>query len=95
MRQIAPGWAPANDRIDLGQASLVAIEPAEISKSRVLLTLFGGESVHGDFTSVGAQRGSGDRWETANTDSPHTGDRFAFPPAASEPGSSLRGGAIE
>jgi hypothetical protein len=60
MRQIAPGWAPANDRIDLCQANLFAIEPAEIPEARVLPRYSGGESVHGDFTSVGAQKGSGD-----------------------------------
>jgi predicted amidohydrolase YtcJ len=40
--------------------NLFAIEPAEISESRVLLTLLGGESVHGDLTSIGAQIGRGD-----------------------------------
>jgi predicted amidohydrolase YtcJ len=41
--------------------NLFAIEPTEISDARVLLTLLGGEPVHGDFGSIGAQRGSGDR----------------------------------
>jgi predicted amidohydrolase YtcJ len=41
--------------------NLFAIEPAEISESRVLLTLLGGEPVHGDLTSIGAQMGQGDR----------------------------------
>jgi predicted amidohydrolase YtcJ len=41
--------------------NLFAIEPAEISESRVLLTLLGGKPIHGDFASIGAQRGSSDR----------------------------------
>ena len=41
--------------------NLFAIEPAEISESQVLLTLLGGEPVHGDLTSIGAQMGRDDR----------------------------------
>jgi len=40
--------------------NLFAIEPAEISESRVLLTLLGGEPVYGDLTSIGAQMSRGD-----------------------------------
>jgi predicted amidohydrolase YtcJ len=39
--------------------NLFAIKPSEISKSRVLLTLLGGEPVHGDLAPIGAQTGSG------------------------------------
>jgi hypothetical protein len=36
--------------------NLFEIEPAEISQARVLLTLIGGEPVHGELSSIGASR---------------------------------------
>jgi len=41
--------------------NLFAIQPAEISESRVLLTLLAGKPVHGDLVAVGAQKTSDDR----------------------------------
>jgi predicted amidohydrolase YtcJ len=41
--------------------NLFAIDPAEISESRVILTLVGGEVVHGDLQSVGARRAAQNR----------------------------------
>jgi len=41
--------------------NLFAIEPAEISNARVLLTLLGGKPVYGDFQSIGAKTRSAGR----------------------------------
>ena len=41
--------------------NLFAIEPAEISESRVILTLLGGKPVYGDLMSIGAPRDSNNR----------------------------------
>ena len=38
--------------------NLFDIEPAAISESQVLLTLLGGETVHGDLSSIGAKMAS-------------------------------------